>query len=375
MDPRERADRFPVVSVPYRSLLGGYLIPRWTARKYEGWRAAYSVTEDLMPGHTSHVGGSGTVTVVQSPLFYGDFALHVESWLGAGPTYDNGIAVSELATDLDAYQGIGIAHNVIDAAHLTGVRLRFYTLWDLPTPSYYEYVFMPEGPTSTATFLYGTGTYGTARYSAVEEGLDAWELTIIPKELFTAVGTPSWATITRAEVAVLVSGGAADVYFDQLSGWVELEPEDAAANRMMSNLPEYHWDQPFNDAVLQTMGYELDAIRGMLEYGLDQRVPALAEWGLRLHEAELGLTVEPLLWPEVKRRALVEFLSGQPVTKAEMEEGLSSIVQAPVTITETFASYSVEFAVTLTSTLDQAMLKLAVERVLPAHLAYTTDFT
>ena len=362
------------MSVPYRSLAGGYLVPRWSMRQYEGWRAAYSVTEPTMPGHTPHAGGSGKVALVQGPKIEGDFALRVESHTAAGPTYGDGIAVSLLPVDLSGYDGIGVATNVTDVAFLASVRVRFYTNWETGTPDYFEYSYEPVGPTSVGASYYDAGLYGIARYAGDVEG-EMWGLKIIPKGDFTAVNSPSWADIERAELTVVVGGGYAEVFFDALSGWVSLEPEDAHANRMMSNLPEYHWDQNFNDAYLQTLGHELDALRAMLEYGLDQRIPQLAEWGLRAHEMELALPVEPRLWPEVKRRALVTFVSGMPVTLPEFEAGLSAIVGAPVVATPNYGSQSVEFAATLTDPLDQAMMKLAIERTLPAHLLYTTDFT
>lgn len=337
----------------YESLRGGYLVPLYLVRRSEAWDAGLIVTY---------------------PRIQGDYALRV--FTTAAETVN---AVSEYATNMSDYYGVGLVTYSPDATPLSLATIRFYTTFNqVDSESYYEFQWSPSALSGTGTDQYGAGEYGVAKYG-YDQSIDFgdWYILTVPKSSFQVVGTPSWGRIEAVEI-ILETSAAAEIFFDAISGWVELPAEEASANQMMSNLPEYHWDQNFNDVIVQEVGYELDAIDANILESLPQSIPALSSRMLERLESTLSITPNPTMLTDVQRRRFIQALLSQPVTLAEMRQALSAAADAPVTLVEHLPSYTVYVTAAINPAdmpgSTASRLFVACQRLLPAHLAVRIDY-
>lgn len=338
----------------YESLVGGYLVPLYLVRRSEAWSGGLIVTY---------------------PRIQGDFALRMAT-LSAGTA----TASSEYAVNMTDFYGVGLVTYSPDATPLSLATIRFYTTYndaDGP-PHYYQFQWSPSATSGTGTDQYGSGAYGVAKYGydqSIEFG--DWYILTVPKTSFEAVGTPSWGRIEAVEI-ILDTTAAGEIFFDAVSGWVQLETEEASANQLISNLPEYHWDQGFNDAIAQEVGYELDALDANVLESLPQSVPSLSSRMLYRLEEVLGLTPNPTQLTDVQRRGFIQALLSQPVTLAEMTTALSRACGAAISLIEHTPSYTVY----VTAPINPAdvpgstapALFVACKRLLPAHLGIRIDY-
>jgi hypothetical protein len=341
--------------VLYRELAGGHLIPRLQMTPRERWTA--TVPSQLQ--------------LVQAPRVDGDWALRVTA--AAGQTQ---AAWADTELNLSGYDGVALFTYAPAATFLGTARVRLYTTYP---DSYYEASWTPHATSGAPSgALYGSALYGVSRYSTDPGApqVTTWERRLWRWAELSRVGTPSPALIRRVEVQVTaLTGGQTDLYVDAFSGWVEAAPEEASANREMSFLPEYHWDQRLDQLVLQATGYQIDGVRATARYGLDQRLLTLAEWGLRLHELERGLAPEPPAMSEARRRAHLLTMTRQPTTTAEIAAAASAVADGAVTLTEVFSQYRVDAQVAisdLTATRDRVLV--ALRRMIPAHLQVVVSY-
>ena len=331
----------------YTNLRGGYLTPQYLMRRCEQW--------------------SGTgVTLADYPVLQGSYSL---SLLTASATTIT--ATGEYPSNFTEFDGVGLVTYTPDATPLATAHLRVYTAANAPE-HYYEFEWAPSSISGSGTDLYASGLYWDpvaltgARYGYDESiNFGDWVVLLIPKASFVAHGTPSWGSVQEIQIE-LTTTAAAQLFVDGVSGWTDLPVEEASANSMISNLPEYHWDQEFNDAVMQGAGYELDALSTTIEQSLPQSIPALADRQLDRHESAMGLTVEPPGKGVEERRNLVKALISMPVTLTEVEAALSMASGVDVSVHQNYASYSVD----VTIPLDQIPYGIysACHRLIPAHL-------
>jgi hypothetical protein len=337
----------------YTNLRGGYLTPQYLMRRNEQWS------------------GSG-VTLATYPTLQGSYSLSLLS--NAAATI---IGTSTYPSDLTDFDGVGFVTYTPDATPFATAHLRIYT--DMTEEEhYYEFEWAPSSISGSGTDLYGTGLYWDpvaltgAKYGYDESiNFGDWAVLLIPKASFTIHGTPSWGSIEGIQIQ-LETTAAAQIFIDGISGWTDLSPSEASANSMISNLPEYHWDQEFNDSIMQGAGYELDALSTTLEQSLPQSIPALADRQLDRHEEAMGLPVEPVGWGVMRRRNLVKGLLSMPVTVSEMESALSLATSVAVTVHENYAAYSVDVVIPLAVVPFSAYS--ACHRLIPAHLGVALSY-
>jgi hypothetical protein len=303
-----------------------------------------------------------------------------------GSYFVKNTARSDQQLDLTEFDGVGIFLYSPSVTYLDTIKLRFLTQFKLDSngdtdytnldgSAWFEYTI--PALSGDSVIAYGGGVYGVVRYAASTQGLVDWTELIIPKSAFTVMGSSggaSWGKIMRVEIVPQnVAGGPLTVYADELSGWVQAAPEEATANRMISQLPPFMWDTDPSRQFFQIVGWEMDRVMGTVNRGLDQRFVSKADWGLDLHEAERGIPVgQP--GSVVKRRQMALIPQVQMSSKMEFETDLALLADAGVRITEYPAEYRVEVVAAVNSQTDRNRLLLALNKTIPAHLQVSLSY-
>lgn len=296
-------------------------------------------------------------------------------------------ARSDQELDLTEFDGIGIFLYSPSVTYLSSIKLRFLTQFkmdvngdtdytNLDGSAWFEYTI--PGLSGDSIVAYGGGVYGVARYASATLGSVLWQELIIPKSAFTVMGlsgSPSWGKIKRVEIVPQnVSGGPVTIYADEISGWIQADPEEAEANRMISQLPPFMWDTDPTRQFFQITGWELDRVMGTANRGLDQRFVSLADWGLGLHEAERGFPVG-MPGSVQRRRNLCLVSRDQMATTSEFEQQLSLLADGGVQITEYFSEYRVEVLAAVNNQTDRNRLLIALSQTIPAHLQVSLSYS
>lgn len=343
------------MAVLYRDLLGGYLVPQVTMRPGEGWK--------------------GDGQLVASPTLTTHYSLHVA--MSSGQTLES---FADIELDFSPYDGIAIFDVVSQAQFIGPTRVRFYTVF--PT-DYFEVSYLPGATPGTEGIsgggLYSQDAYGIARYgfdNTASLTSSSWERTLWRlSDITTVVGDARWDEIIRVEIqSTSRAAGGAEIFYGAITGWSERTLILAEANRMMSLLPTFYWDEPFAQGFLQGAGYELDGLGGLADFGLAQRFLKFAQWGLRVHEVDHGLPVDPTISERIRRATMLADQQ-QLATLGEITQVLSDIAGHDASVTEHPDSYRVDVVVPATDGEVQARIELVLGRLMPAHLRWNLNFT